>query len=43
MPVIVKLVEDKFPPSERIEIVPFKDEWEMGVPNELPEVTEALE
>ena len=43
VPVIVKLVDDKLPPSDRIEIVPFKDECVVGVPREVPEVTEAFE
>ena len=43
VPVIVKLVDDKSPPSDRIDIVPFNEEWVVGVPREVPEVTEAFE
>ena len=43
VPVTVKLVDDKSPPSERIVIVPFKEECEIGVPSEEPDVTDAFE
>ena len=37
VPVTVKTVDDKSPPSDNILIVPFKDECDVGVPNETPE------
>ena len=37
VPVTVKPVDDKSPPSEVIDIVPCKAEWENGVPKDVPE------
>ena len=43
VPVTVKLVDDKSPPSERIVIVPLREECEIGVPSEEPDEIDAFE
>ena len=43
VPVTVKTVDDKSPPSDNILIVPFKDECDVGVPNGTPDETASLE
>ena len=43
VPTIVKVVEDKLPPSERIDIFPPNELCEIGVPRDVLAVTAALE
>ena len=43
VPVTVNVVEDKSPLADVIEIVPLSDEWEVGVPREVPDVIDAPE
>ena len=43
VPVTVKPVDDRSPPSEVIDIVPWREEWEIGVPKDVPETTDFFE
>ena len=43
VPVTVNSVDDKSPEPEVKETLPFNDVWDVGVPREVPEVTDELE